>query len=124
MNGVGLISVFAQLFVCSLHIRGRARSEFDCLRAVRKFARNLAWQAPLVFLSSCRICQCSREKLPVGIFRAAACPSRVPFQSVVRAAAVGDTMSMSHAAARRKNPENVQNLRGNSTAALSATPIA
>jgi hypothetical protein len=77
IDGVGLITAFAQLFVCSLHIRGRARTEFDCLRAVRKFARNPAWRAPLVFLSSCRICRCSREKLPVGIFRASACPSRV-----------------------------------------------
>jgi len=42
MDGVDLITVFAQLFVCSLHIRDRARTEFDCLRAVRKCARNLA----------------------------------------------------------------------------------
>jgi hypothetical protein len=46
------------------------------------------------------------------------CP---PFQSVARIAAVGETMPMSHAAARRKNPGDAQNVRGNSTATLSAS---
>ena len=49
---------------------------------------------------------------------------RVSFPICCPAAAVGETLSMRHAAARRKNPDDVQNLWGNSTATLSASLIA
>ena len=54
----------------------RAPTEFDCLRAVRRFARNLPWLIPFGFLSSCHIFRCSPDKQPVDIFRVFAYASR------------------------------------------------
>ena len=66
----------------SLSIGHRAPSGFDCLRAARKFARNLLSPIPFGSLSSCQICRYSPEKQPVDIFRVFACASHTPAQSI------------------------------------------
>jgi hypothetical protein len=65
-----------------LSIGHRAPSGFDCLRAARKFARNLLSPIPFGSLSSCQICRYSPEKQPVDIFRVFACASHPPAQSI------------------------------------------
>ena len=71
-----------RLVAGSLSIGHRAPSGFDCLRAARKFARNLL--SPILFesLSSCQICRYSPEKQPVDIFRVFACASHTPAHSI------------------------------------------
>ena len=71
-----------RLVAGSLSIGHRAPSGFDCLRAARKFARNLLSPIPFGFLSSCQICRYSPEKQPVDIFRVFACASHTPAQSI------------------------------------------
>ena len=71
-----------RLVAGSLSIGHRAPSGFDCLRAARKFARNLLSPIPFGSLSSCQICRYSPEKQPVDIFRVFACASHTPAQSI------------------------------------------
>jgi hypothetical protein len=71
-----------RLVAGSLSIGHRAPSGFDCLRAARKFARNLLSPIPFGSLSSCQICRYSPEKQPVDIFRVFACASHTPAHSI------------------------------------------